>query len=69
LVYQLETLDYASPSWETAFTALFNTVEQHMIEEESYYFPIAQRVLGDTMTHVLRAHYDDAHNAIFTQSF
>lgn len=64
LLYQIESLDYASPSWESAFTALFNAVEQHMIEEESYYFPIAQRVLGEAMTHALRAHYDDAHDAV-----
>jgi iron-sulfur cluster repair protein YtfE (RIC family) len=69
LLYQLESLDYASPSWEGGFTMLFNTVEQHMIEEESYYFPIAQRVLGDTVTHALRALYDDSHDAILSNAF
>jgi hypothetical protein len=60
LVNQLASLDYESASWDGGLTALFNCVEQHMIEEESYYFPIAQRVLGDTITHALRAQYEDA---------
>lgn len=66
LVQQLASLDYRSASWEGAFAALFNAVEQHMIEEESYYFPIAQRVLGDAMTHKLRADYDDTHDAMLS---
>jgi alkylhydroperoxidase family enzyme len=58
LVEQLSAIEYVNPLWDGTFARLFEAVEQHTIEEESYYFPIAQRVLGESKTHALRAHYD-----------
>ena len=61
LVDRLCRLDYASASWESTFALLFDAFEQHTIEEESYYFPIAQRVLGVAAAEALLAEYDAAH--------
>jgi|GEM_PF-2482418 len=60
LVERLCGLDYASASWESRFALLFDAFEQHTIEEESYYFPIAQRVLGDAKAHALLEQYEAA---------
>jgi len=60
LVEHLCGLDYASASWDPMFALLFDAFEQHTIEEESYYFPIAQRVLGPAKAEALLADYDAA---------
>lgn len=61
LVERLSALDYGSDSWASTFALLFDAFEQHAIEEESYYFPIAQRVLGEAKTYALLEQYDAAH--------
>jgi len=60
LVELLCGLDYASASWDSRFALLFDAFEQHTIEEESYYFPIAQRVLGEAKAHALLEQYEAA---------
>lgn len=60
LVERLCALDCASASWESTFALLFDAFEQHTIEEESYYFPIAQRVLGEAKAHALLGQYEAA---------
>jgi hypothetical protein len=56
----LGSLDYASERWESTFALLFDAFEQHAIEEESYYFPIAQRVLGEAKSEALIEQYEAA---------
>lgn len=60
---RLSSLDYAAASWDPLFNLLFETFEQHAIEEESYYFPIAQRVLGEAKAQLMNAHYEAAQQA------
>jgi hypothetical protein len=60
LVARLSALDYAHANWEPTFALLFEAFEQHTIEEESYYFPIAQRVLGEAKAQLMSAHYEAA---------
>ena len=60
LVQRLCGLDYSSASWESTFGLLFDAFEQHTIEEESYYFPIAQRVLGQAKAEALLVDYEAA---------
>jgi hypothetical protein len=60
---RLSALDYAAASWDSTFHLLFESFEQHAIEEESYYFPIAQRVLGDAKALLMNAPHDAAHHA------
>jgi hypothetical protein len=60
LVELLSALDYSSAVWEPAFARLFDAFEQHTIEEESYNFPIAQRVLGEAKAVALIDLYDAA---------
>jgi hypothetical protein len=60
LIERLSRLDYAGVDWEPTFNLLFDAFEHHTIEEESYYFPIAQRVLGEAKAKLMFAHYEAA---------
>ena len=68
LVDRLCALDYSSASWESTFALLFDAFEQHTIEEESYYFPIAQRVLGEAKAQALLEQYEAARGPADRQS-
>jgi hypothetical protein len=63
LVERLNALEYSSASWEPTFARLFDAFEQHTIEEESYYFPIAQRVLGEVKAVALVEPYEAARSS------
>jgi hypothetical protein len=63
LVERLCALEPSSARWESTFGLLFEAFEQHAIEEESYYFPIAQRVLGEAKARALLEPYEAARGA------
>ena len=67
LIERLSTLDFAGVNWDPTFNLLFETFEHHAIEEESYYFPIAQRVLGESKAKLMFAHYEAATEASRTR--
>jgi Hemerythrin HHE cation binding domain len=46
-IADLDSLSFNSPTWAPAFERLAKLVDEHVELEESNYFPVAQKALGD----------------------
>jgi hypothetical protein len=64
----LSATDYADATWGKKFVELVNLVDRHVKEEESEYFPAANRVLGKDEAERLKGRYLAAKNEILRQS-
>lgn len=62
-IADLDALSFNSPSWATAFERLEKLVDEHVEQEESNYFPAAQRVLGDERAKLLLPKFEAAKKA------
>ena len=59
-IVELDALAFQSPSWPSAFERLAKLVDQHVDQEESEYFPQAQKVLGDERAKQLLPEFEAA---------
>jgi hemerythrin-like domain-containing protein len=59
-IAELDALSFNSPSWAPAFERLDHLVFEHVDQEESNYFPLAQKVLGDERAKLLLSKFEAA---------
>ena len=59
----VDALDPASEAWTPAFERLLVLVEQHVAQEEKYFFPKAQAAMGEAAAEALRTRYESAKNS------
>lgn len=60
LISQLDTLPLTSAQWLEVATRLAATVRDHVAEEESQMFPVAQKALGEARAVEIDGRYVDA---------
>ncbi len=63
----LDALDLAGSEWVPAFEHLFTLVKRHVDEEESEFFPKAQRTIGEQQAKALESRYEAAKDAALTE--
>jgi hypothetical protein len=59
-IVELDALALNSSSWSSAFERMAKLVEQHVALEESEYFPVAQKMLGDERAKALLPEFEAA---------
>ncbi len=59
-IAELDALAFDSPSWTPSFERLAQLVDQHVDQEESDYFPMAQEVLGEERAQRLLPEFEAA---------
>ena len=59
-IAELDALSFNSATWAPAFERLAKLVDEHVSQEESSYFPLAQEVLGEERTKVLLPQFEAA---------
>jgi hypothetical protein len=59
-IIELDALSFNSPGWVPAFERLSKLVSEHVRVEESEYFPLAQKILGEPRAKDLQARYEAA---------
>lgn len=57
---ELDALSIGEPSWPAAFERLAKLVAEHIEAEESRYFPLAQKVIGEERSQELLQAYESA---------
>ncbi|MET0388295.1 MAG: hemerythrin domain-containing protein [Polyangiales bacterium] len=67
LIDQLSHMSTDDAAWQTTFDSLVDRVQQHVHEEESDFFPTAQRVLGDGVADALLPRYEAAKRELWPQ--
>lgn len=63
MLEQLITLDYHGAAWMTTFESMVDTIQRHTQEEESEFFPAAQKVLGDDEAKALLPRFEAVKNS------
>lgn len=63
-IAELDALSFNSPSWAPAFERLEHLVDEHVDQEESNYFPVAQKILGDERAKLLLPKFEAAKKSI-----
>ena len=59
-IAELDALSFNSAPWAPAFERLAKLVDEHVEQEESNYFPLAQKVLGEERTKLLLPKFEAA---------
>jgi hemerythrin superfamily protein len=59
-IAELDALSFGDAGWAPAFERLATLVEQHVAQEETDYFPKAQKVIGDERAEQLLPAYEAA---------
>ena len=57
VIHQLDSLRATSSEWRAQLEALSALVREHVRKEEDEFFPFARAILGEVMSHDLRADY------------
>ena len=62
-IAELDALSFSSATWAPAFERLAQLVFEHVDQEESTYFPAAQKVLGEERAEALLPEFEAAKKA------
>ncbi len=59
-IAELDAISFGDAAWAGTFEGLARLVAKHVDEEESRYFPLAQKVMGEERARALQAAYEAA---------